>query len=112
MLCHDLLSIWRDDERENFSPRNLDRGARFTERQRTDMVGESLRTFHFGKAASMMDMLGGGNGFPPAPRTFSYADAAIFDAGSVNERRDQRSWIVWSQSLTQCMADIKKGVVS
>lgn len=113
MFCDQLCQIWHDDERENFSPSNLLRGSYIVEpkpRPECQLGLEALDIIHSGKDASIISMLVGGNGFPSSHYDNQSANTA-FDLGCSQERRDQRSWLVWNRDLAQCLADRKRGRV-
>lgn len=113
MFCDQLSQIWHDDERENFSPRNILRGSYIVEpkvRPECQLGLEALNIIHNAKDASIVHMLANGNGFPSSPYG-NQASNTAFDLGCSQERRDHRSWLVWDRDLPQCLADRKRGRV-
>ena len=118
MLCRDLQHLHRVDVPSpfcqyprSFSASALHRGSCFTEPNRAEFVLDDLFIYHCGRDASIMNMLGGGNGFPPAIG-YNYAAASIFDLGTTQETRDMRSFRMWSNDLNQCRLDKSRGAVS
>ncbi len=68
---------------------------------------------HRGKEASMLDSLAGGNGFAVGQELDPSAPAAyVFDEGVIAERRDLRSFKIWSRDLDQCRMDKARGATA
>jgi hypothetical protein len=104
MLCHQLIHIVR-------SSRLLEQGSFFTEPHRADLHDWEHDRILNGKEASLCDYARGGNGYPEC-HFQTHSARAAFDAGCTIERRDLRSFKVWSASLAECQRDRSRGQVS
>jgi hypothetical protein len=120
MICQQLATLTSSDSRgvrnamvNSFDPRALHHGASMDElHYRSDLSMFELDTVYNGKEASIHNMLGGGNGYPPERSAYNLVASVAFDSGVTTERRDLRALLAWQASVEQCKMDKARGATA
>lgn len=113
MICSALATLTSSDARgvrnahvNSFAQRALVCGSRMNELySMSELNLHELDQIHYGKEASILDMLAGGNGFPPS-------NSVAWQTGATLERGDLRSLLTWQADKYQCLHDRARGATS